>query len=87
ETIELRFRTAERLTALGLAVAPSVANFLLVRFDDAAAAYDHLIAAGVLVRRVKGYGLPDHLRIGIGRADEMDRLCDALAAYLSRDGR
>ena len=80
QTIALRAKTAERLTAMGFDVAPSVANFLLVRFDDAVAAYDHLLSAGVLARRVKSYGLPDHLRIGVGAPDEMDRLCDALSA-------
>ena len=61
-------------------VYPSSANFVLVRFDDAQAAFDRLLAAGVVVRDVRAQpGLGDALRITVGRADENDRVIGALA--------
>lgn len=81
-TIAARDHTAARLTALGLSVAPSAANFLLVRCDDVTAAYAHLLGDGILVRRMASYGLPDHLRIGIAPIPDMDRLCDSLGRFM-----
>ena len=86
DTIAAREHAAKRLKGLGLEVRPSAANFLLTRFDDVAAAYDHLLNDGVLVRRMASYGLPDYLRIGIGAIADMDRVCDSLSRHLGRDG-
>ena len=45
----------------------SRANFVLVRFDDAQAAFDGLLAAGVVVRDMRAApGLGDALRISLG---------------------
>jgi len=45
----------------------SRANFVLVRFDDAQAAFDRLLAAGVVVRDMRATaGLGDALRITLG---------------------
>jgi histidinol-phosphate aminotransferase len=61
-------------------VLPSQANFLTVRFDDAAAAYRRLFDAGIVVRDVRRYPrLHDALRITLGAAVENDRVLDALA--------
>ena len=79
--------TAE-LTALGLTVHPSVANFVLVRFPDeparnAASALAFLKQRGVLVRGMAGYGLPECLRIGIGVEEEMRAVQAAIADFLA----
>jgi histidinol-phosphate aminotransferase len=66
----------DRLAAFGLEMTPSAANFLLVRFPDAAAANAHLNKRGIIVREMGVYHLPDRLRITIGRGDEM-RACAA----------
>ncbi|MCI5718394.1 MAG: histidinol-phosphate transaminase [Alistipes sp.] len=63
-------------------VYPSDANFVLVRFDDADAVYDHLIGDGIIVRnrnRVKG--CEGCLRITIGLKEENDKLLKSLAEY------
>jgi histidinol-phosphate aminotransferase len=61
-------------------VLPSQANFLTVRFDDAAAAYRRLFDAGIVVRDVRRYPrLDDALRITLGAAVENDRVLDTLA--------
>lgn len=61
------------------AVVPSQANFLAVRFVDAAGAFARLSAAGIVVRDVRRYpGLGDALRITIGTPHENDRVLAAL---------
>ncbi len=77
---------SEQCRALGLTVPPSVGNFVLVRFPDipgrdAEAALRHLNARGIIPRRMGGYGLPDSLRITIGRAEDMRAVVDALAQF------
>ena len=52
-------------------VLPSQANFLAVRFDDAGAVYQRLLAAGIVVRDVRRYpNLGDALRITVGTPEE-----------------
>jgi histidinol-phosphate aminotransferase len=64
---------------LGLGVVPSVGNFLLVDMGTPALPlYEALLREAVIVRPVDNYGLPHHLRISIGTAEENDRLVAAL---------
>ncbi|MGH7002156.1 MAG: aminotransferase class I/II-fold pyridoxal phosphate-dependent enzyme, partial [Stellaceae bacterium] len=74
------------LGALGLAVTPSAANFVLARFDampkDSEAAFAFLHSQGILVRKMTAYGLSEHLRITIGLEEEMRAVVAALAAFL-----
>ena len=72
---------ADRLTALGIALAPSVGNFVLAGFADADAAYAFLQARGILTRKMGAYGLPDRLRITIGTGEEMETVAAALAEF------
>ncbi|HEY6452934.1 MAG TPA: histidinol-phosphate transaminase [Steroidobacteraceae bacterium] len=59
---------------------PSEANFLLVEFDDAAAALQRSHAAGMLVRDLRAAaGLERALRISIGSPEQNDRLLASLA--------
>jgi histidinol-phosphate aminotransferase len=78
---------AEEVRRLGLSVPESVANFVLVRFPpeagrDAISADAYLKSEGIIARRVAAYGLPDCLRISIGREDEMRTAAAALAGFL-----
>lgn len=76
---ELR-RVSAQLAGLGLHHAPSAANFLMVRVGPRAAQiYQQLLQAGLIVRPLGGYGLPEHLRISIGKPAENDRLLQQLA--------
>ena len=84
--------TKQQLIELGLEVPSEVGNFLLVRFPigdsgdngsrDADAADAFLRTRGIIVRRMAGYGLPDCLRITVGREDEMRAVVDALGEFL-----
>lgn len=80
-----RGRLTTGLERLGLRVLPSAGNFVCARVGDAAAVNEALLRAGVIVRPVAGYGLPEWLRISVGRPGENDRLLAALADC-RRDG-
>jgi histidinol-phosphate aminotransferase len=44
--------------------------------------YDRLLREGVIVRPLKNYGLPQHLRISIGTHEENERFIQALDKVL-----
>lgn len=84
-----RARLATGLATAGWTVGPSVTNFLLVRFRDAAtaaAAAEGLLSRG-LVPRTFGAGHPllDHLRITVRDEAQDDRLIEA-AGELGMEG-
>jgi histidinol-phosphate aminotransferase len=64
------------LAALGVETWPSEANFLLAK--PGAGSYDALLRKGVIVRPLAGFGMPEHVRITIGTAEENERLVKAL---------
>ena len=68
---------------LGLDFVPSVANFILVKVGDGAKTFDALQRRGVIVRPVKGYGLPEWLRVTVGTAKQNDRLLRELKSVLA----
>lgn len=74
----------EKLNEMGIAVDPSLTNFLLARFgsqEEAEAADEALKAAGILVRKVAGYGLPNALRITIGDEAACRRVAHTLKQF------
>jgi len=70
---------------LGLEYIPSHGNFISVRVGEAARVYAALLALGVIVRPIAGYGLPEHLRVTVGLPEHNTRFLDALAAVLRKD--
>ena len=79
-----RARLADAIAALGnhgLSATPSEANFLLVHFEGAVTATQALEAlsdAGYAVRHLPSQGLPNALRITIGKSDDMTRVIACL---------
>lgn len=72
------------LSALGWRVLPSAGNFVLVDTGSTALPwYEKLLRAGVIVRPVASYGLPDHLRITIGLPEQNERLLSVLRALMA----
>jgi histidinol-phosphate aminotransferase len=71
----IRYLTDE-LSALGIEVWPTDANFVLAR--TGASTYEALLREGVIVRPLTGFGMPDHIRISIGLPEENERLIKAL---------
>ena len=78
---EQRTLLADALRQRGWFVHPSLTNFLLVEFGERTPAIEaSLLAQGVVVRPMAGYGLPGCLRITVGEAGENRRLLAALDA-------
>ncbi|WP_394233789.1 histidinol-phosphate transaminase [Pseudomonas anguilliseptica] len=72
------------LRELGLSWIPSKGNFIAVDFGcDTAAINQALLRAGVIVRPVAGYGMPNFLRVSIGLPAENACFLEALAKVLS----
>ena len=77
---------ANELVALGVPTVPSVGNFLIADFGSAVRAdlaCKFLSGRGILVRAVGGYGLPQYLRVTIGREDETRAVVSALKAFVA----
>jgi histidinol-phosphate aminotransferase len=73
-------------SALGLAVVPSVANFILIRFPDglhnAEHAHRYLLERGIIPRPL-GVGGPDNsLRVTIGLASDNEAVLAALREFM-----
>ena len=66
------------LKRVGLAHIPSHGNFVAFRAGDAAEVNRQLLAQGVIVRPIGGYGLPEWLRVTIGSEAENARFLEAL---------
>ena len=75
---------ATALAELGVPSDTSTANFILARFSDeaeASACDEHLRSAGIIVRKVAGYGLPNCLRITVGDESACRRVAHAVAQF------
>ncbi|HTU65503.1 MAG TPA: histidinol-phosphate transaminase [Steroidobacteraceae bacterium] len=73
-----RVRVAEKLRSLGTPVLPSAGNFLMLHAGAAAKArFDALLRAGIIVRPVANYQLPEHLRVTLGTVEQNDRFLAA----------
>ena len=74
------------LERLGLTYIPSATNFVCAEFRDekksAAAAIEHMLGDGILVRDMNAYGLSNHVRITIGLEDEVRAVIDSLERFL-----
>lgn len=71
------------LDRLGLERIESLGNFLTFRCPgEAAPLYERLLREGVIVRPIANYGMPDHLRVTVGLAEENERFLAALQKVL-----
>lgn len=78
-----RAALADALGMRRFRVNPSQTNFLLVEFgDDTVRIERELLARGVILRPMAGYGLPMHSRITVGTPVENARLLHALDEVL-----
>jgi len=86
-----RSRMADSLSAIGLGVTPSAANFLLLHFKkgngkSAPEADKFLHEKRIILRRVTEYGFPDALRMTIGTEEENRAVIDALTSFMGANG-
>jgi histidinol-phosphate aminotransferase len=76
---------SREITALGIAVTPSVGNFLLLHFDRPETVRDadaFLAAHGLILRQLSAYGLPNCLRLTIGSEAANRHLVDVLKQFV-----
>jgi histidinol-phosphate aminotransferase len=69
---------------LGLGYIPSHGNFITVHVGAAEHIYKSMLAEGVIVRPIAGYGMPEHLRVTVGLAEQNERFLAALERALDR---
>lgn len=68
----------------GVRVYPSLANFVLIDCGrPSAPVYDQLLRAGVIVRPMAAWGLPNHIRVSVARDDELPRVIESLGRVLA----
>lgn len=84
-----RGRLTEALTATGLKVTPSAANFLLIHFPDtdgkrAADADEFLTSRGYILRAVGSYGFPNALRMTVGSEEANRGVITALGEFMGK---
>lgn len=88
ENADERARVEGELSAMGLKIVPSEANFLLVSFESftagaAQSAYAHLKANKIIVRDVSEYGLARHLRVSIGTPEANAALIKVMGDFVA----
>jgi len=87
ESFELNCSGLRQLTdgfkRLGIEYIPSHGNFVSFKVGDAAGVNRKLLRAGVIVRPIASYGMPQHLRVTVGLESENTRFLVALEQALS----
>jgi len=76
-------QVTDGLKRLGLDYIPSFGNFVSFRVTDAAGVFQKLLKAGVIVRPIASYGMPQHLRVTIGLESENSRFLASLETALA----
>ena len=72
------------LDRLGLTYHRTEANFFLIEVGQPAdTIFERMLRQGVIVRSMRAYGLPETIRINVGRADENRRFLAALERVLA----
>jgi histidinol-phosphate aminotransferase len=67
------------LAAMGYAVFPSQANFVMFRpRHDAGELFSRLLRRGIIIRPLKSYGLPEYLRVSVGAPEENEAFLTAV---------
>ncbi|PYK66179.1 MAG: histidinol-phosphate transaminase [Verrucomicrobia bacterium] len=68
----------DKLTEMKIQFVPGVANFVMVNVGDGLAIFDQLLRRNIIVRPLKGYGLPEWVRISVGTIEENEKCVSAL---------
>ncbi len=73
---------AAAFTAMRLEFIPSVGNFITVRVGNGAQVFADLQRAGVIVRPMGGYAMPDWIRVSVGTREQNERFLAELKRLL-----
>ena len=81
-----RRRLTEGLRALDCTVWPSAANFIMMQLPEgcgtAAACFEALLQRGIIIRPLKSYSLPEHLRVSVGSDEENTAFLEAMKQWM-----
>src|SRR5205809_3222673 len=72
----------EQFAEMKLPFVPGVANFVMVNVGDGCAVFEKLLRRKIIVRPLKGYGLPEWVRISVGSMEGNTRCVAALREIL-----
>ena len=75
----------EQFAEMHVAFVPAVANFLMVNVGDGCAVFQKLLQRKIIVRPLKGYGLPEWVRISVGTMEQNRQLIAALRDVMRSD--
>jgi histidinol-phosphate aminotransferase len=75
--LEAQFR------AMNLRFIPSAGNFVFVHVGDGPAVFKRMLSRKIIVRPLRGYGLPEWLRITVGTMEQNQKCIAALKEVLS----
>ena len=81
-TDEGRGYLQKQFAAMNLRFVPSAANFVLVNVGDGAKIFRALLDRHIIVRALKGYNLPEWVRISVGTMEQNRRCVAALQEVL-----
>ena len=74
----------EQFTKMKIRFVPGTANFVMVNVGDGHVIFEKLLRRGIIVRPLKGYNLPEWLRISVGTMEE-NKKCVAALKKVMRD--
>jgi histidinol-phosphate aminotransferase len=77
----------EQFAAMNLRFVPAVANFVMVHVGDGPTVFKDLLARKIIVRPLKGYQLPEWVRISVGTMEQNQKCIAALKEILSKTRR
>lgn len=77
KTVQLNVTGMQQIEAglkrIGLDFIPSLANFITIDVADGGNVYQQLLREGVIVRPLKAYNMPRHIRVSIGTTEQNQR--------------
>ena len=73
---------SEAFDEMKLEYVPSHANFILVKVGDGDDVFQKMLRKGVIIRAMRGYKLPEWIRISVGTPEENRRCIATLKEVL-----
>ena len=67
------------LKEMGFDIVPTAANFILVKTYNGRKWFEHLQKHKIIVRAMDAYGLPDYIRITVGKYDQNKLILEAMS--------
>jgi histidinol-phosphate aminotransferase len=73
----------EQFAKMKIPFVRGTANFVMARVGDGHAIFEKLLRQGIIVRPLRGYDLPEWVRISVGTMEENKKLIAALRKVIS----